>query len=57
MAATYFFFPKKHIPILFQRCGDSGVTPEAVLYFANAASHSWLACATKNRVKLVRFPI
>ena len=47
MAATNFFFPKKHIPILFHNCGDSGVTTEAVLYLDRAASQSWLAWATE----------
>jgi len=44
MAATYFCFPKKHIPILFHNCDEFGFNTAAILYFNRAASWSWLSC-------------
>ena len=43
-AVTYFAFPKKHIPMLFHRGGDSGMVWVATLYLASATSKSWWVC-------------
>jgi hypothetical protein len=41
LTATYFFFSKKHIPILFHREMDSGKNWAAILYLERATSKSW----------------
>ena len=38
LTATYFFFPKKHMPMLFHKWGDSGVAAAAILYLVSATS-------------------
>ena len=38
LTATYFFFPKKHMPMLLHKWGDSGVAEAAILYFVKATS-------------------
>ena len=40
LTATYLFFPKKHMPMLFQRWGDSGRLEAATRYLAKATSKS-----------------
>ena len=40
MAAINFFFPKKHIPMLFHKHGDSASETDAILYFDKATSYS-----------------
>lgn len=42
--ATYFFFPKKHMPMLFQRGGLSGTTQAATRYLFMATSKSPWVC-------------
>lgn len=44
LTATYFFFPKKHIPMLFQRGGLSGTTQAATRYLFMATSKSPWVC-------------
>jgi hypothetical protein len=41
LTATYFFFSKKHIPILFHSEMDSGKSCAAILYLERATSKSW----------------
>ena len=44
LTATYFFFPKKHMPMLFQRGGLSGTTQAATRYLFMATSKSPWVC-------------
>ena len=44
LTATYLFFPKKHMPMLFQRWGDSGRLEAATRYLAKATSKSSWSC-------------
>lgn len=44
LTATYFFFPKKHMPMLFQRGGLSGTAQAATRYLFMATSKSPWAC-------------
>lgn len=44
LTATYFFFPKKHMPMLFQRGGLSGTLLATTLYLERATSKSPWAC-------------
>ena len=37
MAATYFYYPNKHMPILFHNWAELGLCTAAILYFINAA--------------------
>lgn len=42
--ATYFFLPKKHIPMLFQSGGLSGTAQAATRYLVRATSKSPCVC-------------
>lgn len=44
LTATYFFLPKKHIPMLFQRGGLSGAAQATTLYLVRATSKSLWVC-------------
>lgn len=44
LTATYFFLPKKHIPMLFQRGGLSGTAQATTLYLVRATSKSPWVC-------------
>lgn len=44
LTATYFFFPKKHMPMLFHRGGLSGTAHAATLYLFIATSKSPWVC-------------
>lgn len=44
LTATYFFFPKKHMPMLFHRGGLSGTAQAATLYLFMATSKSPWVC-------------
>lgn len=44
LTATNFCFPKKHIPILFQSWGDSGILEAAAWYLLRATSKSPSCC-------------
>ena len=44
LTATYFFLPKKHIPMLFQSGGLSGTAQATTLYLVRATSKSPWVC-------------
>lgn len=44
LTATYFFFPKKHMPMLFQSGGLSGTAQAATRYLFMATSKSPWVC-------------
>lgn len=44
LTATYFFLPKKHIPMLFQSGGLSGTAQATILYLVRATSKSPWVC-------------
>ena len=44
LTATNFFFPKKHIPMLFHSCGLSGDEVAAIRYLERATSKSPWSC-------------
>lgn len=52
LTATYFFFPKKHMAMLFQSGGDSGMVWAATRYLARATSKSWWLCCGREVVMI-----
>ena len=51
--ATYRFFPKKHIPMLFHSCAELGVWIAATRYFTSATSMSLWSCMMDPAARIV----
>jgi len=50
LTATYFFFPKKHMPTLLHSTADSGHETAAILYLDKATSLSECLCKMRKSV-------